>query len=414
MSKPAMDVTRIDTPNVLPCSPLGAKILCTVTQRGPMSRADLARALGHSRSKTSEGVEDLLAQNLVREIGIAKSSGGRPPVLVEFNSTAGRLVAIDLDAYGLHIAVTDLANRILRVEHESISSGEAPQSVIQRLTRHVRSMFENGPGGTEPLTLGIALSFPGHLALHNGRILHSFSLPHWKGISLKAVLEKEFHCPVYVATQADAYALAECRFGKGQTQSEFFYVLAGPPTTSSLVTAYSLDMRKCGAAGQLGHVVINQDGASCTCGKRGCLDAELAQTMQRMSSHVYGTPVSSPSILAAIVDAAESGDAVAVTLLQNYCHALAQALSSVISMVDPAIIVLGGHTQTVAGKLAEQISSYLQEHRRPSGCDAVGVQPSRVGLNAGILGASVLVSHELLTSNSHTKHLDGLLTLVRP
>lgn len=387
---------------LLLCSPLGAEILFTVKQRGPLSRAELARILGHSRSTMSAEVEDLLTQTLLRELGVGQSGGGRPPVLFEFNSGAGEIVAIELSQSGMQVAIADLAADILVSRRERLPRYMTPNDVLRRVIALAHDLLRPSTATTRSLVLGIGVSFPGSVLPGTRGAAHSFLLPDWTNDLLKTTLERKFQCPVYVETHANVRALAEWQSRQSRSDRaplDFLYVKAGPPTTCGFVTAGGLRKGARGRSGQLGHVVINPSGERCACGKIGCLDAEMGRVLQDVN--VLDIPEGHNSrrdvmSIGRIVRAATQGDPHATTALLAYSEALASALLNVTSVLDPEVIIVGGCGDAVTESLVMTVQAKLEQYGAEGKALGRSIQPSHLGIDAGIRGASVLVVQELL------------------
>jgi len=332
-------------------------VLGELVDRGPRSRAALAQRTGLTKATVSALVADLLDRGLVEELATPPAGRvGRPAIDVAASAghVAGLGLAVDVD----HVAagVVDLTGRV-RVLHRRPSDNRAARlgTVLDRLRRVAARAL--GDAEAEGMAcVGGALSLPG-LVDPAGTLLVAPNLG-WTAIAgddLVARLGLPAGIAVTLDNEANLAARAELRFGAGRDLSSFVHVSAGVGIGAGVVLDGRLVRGAHGFAGELGHVVVDRTGRPCACGSRGCLE----------------------TIAGSAADA--SSDAVAA--------ALAAALRSVVQIIDPQAILLGGSLAGRGDDFAAAVGDRLQgaalSARWP--CD---VRPARLGPDAALIGAA--------------------------
>ncbi|MDH5324408.1 MAG: ROK family protein [Gammaproteobacteria bacterium] len=190
----------------------------------------------------------------------------------------------------------------------------------------------------------VGIGTPGAVSKDSGLMKNSNST--WlNGRALKRDIQLHLQRPVRLENDANCFVLSEATDGAAKGASVVFGVIMGTGTGGGLVVNGQV-VRGCNLiAGEWGHNPLpwpgpdEQPGPSCYCGKQGCIETFLSGPgMQAQYRHVTGTALSAHGIVAQAAD----GDELAETVLQDYERRLAKALASVINVVDPDVIVLGG------------------------------------------------------------------------
>jgi predicted NBD/HSP70 family sugar kinase len=255
-------------------------ILQHLFAEGPASRADLARATGLTRVTVSDLVGGLIADGLVGELGApAESKVGKPPTLVGMLAEAAHIVALDLSPDDRMIgAVLDLFGQVkARAEAPLYGAvGADAVGVAVGLASRLRSIAAQG-AAARPV-LGVGVGTPG-VVDGAGVIRYAHNLA-WTDVDLTGILRRQLGLPVYVTNDANTAVLAEYTFG-GTTAADLMLLRIGIGVGAGLVVGGALVQGHGGAAGEIGHVVVDPDGARCACGKVGCLETILSASYLR-------------------------------------------------------------------------------------------------------------------------------------
>ncbi|MFA9557068.1 ROK family protein [Evansella sp. AB-rgal1] len=241
-------------------------VLQTIMDQGPLSRADISQKLGLTKGTVSSLVNEIIAEKLCYETGPGESSGGRRPVMLSFNNSAGYSIGIDLGVNYILGVLTDLEGTI--VNEKKVASHELSyDQTLSYMKNIIYYLLSNAPESHYGV-VGIGIGVPG-IVNKEGDILLAPNLG-WKHINLKGDIENEFHLPIIIENEANAGAYGEKCFGAGREFQDIIYISAGIGIGVGFILNNELYRGTNGFSGELGHMIIEIDGKECKCGSKGC------------------------------------------------------------------------------------------------------------------------------------------------
>jgi len=213
------------------------------------------------------------------------------------------------------------------------------------------------------VSLPVGIAMPGTISPATGRVKNANST--WlNGRYLSHDLERRLARPVRFANDANCFALSEASDGAGRGVATVFGVIVGTGTGGGVVVHERLWSGPNAIAGEWGHNPLpwmrpeEQPGPECYCGQRGCIETFLSGPgLTRDHERTCGTAWEPERIVAA----AASGSAAAEQTLQRYEDRMARALASVINVLDPDVIVLGGGLSKLE-RLYTNVSARLERY----------------------------------------------------
>ena len=349
-------------------------VLQTLYRAGRQSRADIARLTRLTRVTVSDLVAELIAEDLIIEIGKREDSRpGKPATLLDINRGGLQIVGLDLSEYSVFRgAVLDLDGQILeRVEAPLAGSTGADA------TAKVIALAETLVSRTTVPILGIGVGSPGVVDLA-GVVLSAPNLG-WSDEHLQDTLAARFGIPVIVGNDARAAVLAEYSFGGAG--GDMMLIKVGHGVGSGLLLNGSLLFGSRFAAGEIGHVVVGtHGGAECACGKFGCLETWLAAP--RLGARVAAAQAS---------DKRQSPLKAAEPILREAGRHLGIALAPVVGALNLAEIVLSGPTDLLDGPLAEATIETLHDRTMAEFHGDLMVRMTTLGEDIVIRGTAVMV-----------------------
>ena len=340
-------------------------LLQQLFREGPASRADLARSSGLTRVTVSDLVSELLAEGIVDELGApAESRVGKPPTLVGLSVDSTHVIGIDLSGTDrMTGAVLNLAGEV-QARHEVSrdgATGEAAVALVHRLAADLVAL-------TDRPVLGVGVGSPGVVDTV-GTVIDAPNFG-WSGTPLATGLAQELGVPVFVANDANTAVLGEHTFG-ASGDGGLLVVRIGTGVGAGLVVGGSLLHGHLGAAGEIGHVVVDPDGERCACSRSGCLETILAV----------------PRLRRRLEQAGADREAV----LRGVGEDLGAVLAPVVGMLNLHEIVLSGPTELLDGPLLEATDRTIRARTMPVSSAGLAVRTSTLGEDVVIVGASVLV-----------------------
>jgi N-acetylglucosamine repressor len=307
-------------------------VLTTIYDQGPISRAEVARLTGLTRTTVSDVVEGLLGTGLAREIGRGPSTGGKAPILLEVPQDARLLIGIDLGDRVFTGATVNLRGEILqRVEIPSEDAdGEDALRLAMELIERIIALAD-GP------ILGIGVGAPGLVDTADGTVVEGVKR-NWRQLPLGARVSKRFELPVHVANDSQAAALAEHVFTETRG-ANLIVIKVGEGIGAGLVLNGELFQGDRYGSGEIGHTVVDSNGAVCRCGRLGCLETVAsARAVLARLSQVRGKPV---TMATAVADFQAGDPQVRATVLEAGTR-LGEAVAGLIGTLHVRRIVLAG------------------------------------------------------------------------
>ena len=310
-------------------------------------------------------------------------------------------------AIGIDVGGTSIKGAVIRDNGEVLDrfsmptdKKASPEEVIGQLCDLVNQTLSEH--SYEEKIVGIGIGIPGTFNNETGVIVNTPNLPTWVGFNLKQFMEARTHLYVKIVNDADAAALAEAKFGVGK---EFNYVLMitlGTGVGGGIVLNKNLYNGYLGMGAELGHMVIELDGAQCGCGRKGCFEAYasatalIRQTKEAMAAHPESLLHEEAEKLGivdarAAFNAEKRGDKVAAEVVRNYVKYLSEGLLNYCNILRPQIIVLSGGVANEGENLLSRVRAYMEkQHYGMRNAPVPEIRLASVGYDAGKIGAAAL------------------------
>jgi predicted NBD/HSP70 family sugar kinase len=365
-------------------------VLSLLRQEGPISRAELARRSNLSRSTVSSIIAALLENGLVRETGIGDSHGGRRPIMIEFNYQSAFVIGIELGNTTLTVLLTDLAANVLRRAHVPFDLTSGPEVCIAQVAAQVEQVLD-AARVTRAKIVGVGVGVPGPLAYSSGRPVAPPVMPGWHGVPLRALLEQALGMRVFVENDANLGALAEHRWGAAQGWDNAAYLYLGSAGIGcGLILDGRLYRGDIGSAGEIGHLMIEEDGPACRCGAAGCLEAiagipAVVRRAQAIGLHCQ--------TIDDVVRLAQHGNQQAVALLESTGEYLGVAIANILNMINPGCVVVGGALTSAGDLLLAPLRRTLTRRGLAVAVEHVAIVPGVLGIEVVAIGAISIVVH---------------------
>jgi N-acetylglucosamine repressor len=363
-------------------------ILRTIYEQEELSRADIARLTQLTRPTVSSIVNELIAENLVVETGMGPSAGGKRPTLLAIDFDAHQIITADISSQAFRGALVNLRGDVIeRVEFQvDHQKGEAALELVYEL---VSALFE---AATRPI-LGIAVGTPGLVDPHHGVIRQAVNLA-WQDLPLKQLLEQRFETAVYIANDSQAATLAEYTFGPPQASDHMIVIKIGQGIGGGVVLNGQPFYGDGFAAGEIGHVVVVEDGKMCSCGNYGCLETVAStRAIQQQVRVQLDNPYITWEEIGEAVDAQETAVTSLITQIGNY---LGIALANLIAAFNVHQIVIAGRVTRFGDTLLDAVLQEAPRRTLPATVSDTTIRYSTLGTDIVLLGGTAIVlKHEL-------------------
>jgi len=372
-----------------------ALILKRIWRDRRTSRAALARECGMARSTLSAIVGDLMATGLVETLGAGSSRGGRRPILIGFDDDACGIVGVEMGAAHVGVALTNLRGQVQAWRSQPHPVRSEPQTTLDLIRQLVRSCLDEATTYADRL-VGIGIAVPSPIDPSTRRQMSPRILPAWAGIDLVEALGDTFGGRVELDNDANLGALAEHWWG-AHAPGDLAYVKVATGVGAGLLIDDRVYRGAGGIAGEIGHTAIDPSGPRCICGLDGCLvtlvgsEALVARVVETRDRRPESALASGPVDIQAITAAALADDALAVEVVGAAGHHLGIALASLLNLIDPATVVLGGDLTRVGDLLLAPLRDALKARSLFTSVSEAQVVTSQLGDQAIAVGAATMI-----------------------
>lgn len=334
-------------------------VLDTIKKESPISRATIAAQTGLNKGTVSSLVSDLMDDHLIYESGPGESSGGRRPVMLLFNESAGYSIGIDIGVNYLLGILTDLNGNIHQEKittFNNLSYEEIEQKLFDTID-YLNNLVPDSPYGI----IGIGVGVPGTVD-KSGNILLAPNLG-WKNINLKKVLESKYSLPTVIENEANAGAYGEKKFGVGRDFTNIVYVSAGIGIGVGLILNGSLYKGNNGFSGELGHMTIEINGTKCRCGNEGCWELYASEQALINKAEQLGIalPANGEFALNNLLMLAENGNQDAISLFDQIGDYLGVGINNIINIFNPQQVIIGNRMATSQKWIENHLNKRLNQ-----------------------------------------------------
>jgi predicted NBD/HSP70 family sugar kinase len=370
------------------------RVIDALRARGAVSRADIARQTGLSRSTVSSLVGDLQGAGLVVERATDSVAGvgarnGRPPVLVALDRSAGAVLGVDFGHRHLRVAVADLSYTVLAETFVELEVDTAAEEALDTAGRLAEEVLEEA-GLEHGRVLAAGMGLPGPIDGSSGLLASQTILPGWVGLDPAAAMEERLRLPVHVDNDANVGALGESTFGAGRGTHVMAYLRLSAGIGAGLVFGGRPFRGSKGIAGEIGHVLVDAQGPICRCGNRGCLETFVAgPALTELLRRSHGA-----LSVGRLVALAKDGDAACQRVIADAGRVVGRAIADLCNYLNPDLVVVGGELSAAGDLVLEPMREAVTRFAIPAAAEQVDIVAGTLGERAEMLGALALAGHE--------------------
>lgn len=345
---------------------VGAVILATLGQNGPMSRAGIARALDMHPTTVGQLSRRLIHAGLVETLQNGPSNGGRSGQLLNLVATAGRAVGVKLALH--HVSTVDMRidGEVLKAETHPFDP-RAPDALAQLGLLLQHFVYED-----EIPLLGVGLGLPGVVSAPDIGTA-DVDLFGWSHVPLGRHLRGVLGVPVMVENNVNALAIGESVYGLGRAHRTFTVITIGRGVGFAAVLNGVLHRGSHGQAGEIGHLSFDRKGPLCsTCGQPGCLEVFAGEAGLLMSARSEQLALGGGG-LERLRQLADGGNTTALLVYQRAATQLGRFVASTVTTLDPDVVLIAGEGTVAWTHWEKPFTAALRQHL-PLGWGDVRVQ----------------------------------------
>jgi len=316
------------------------------------------------------------------------------------------ILGVDLGGTKILTAVTDSRGKILSRDHSVTPARDGPEAVLESILESAHRALERAEVAMSALACA-GVGAPGLIDPRQGMVFTSPHLPGWRDVRLRDMVEERLGRKTFLVNDANAAALGELHFGAARGARNFIYVTLSTGIGGGIVIDGELYSGTIGAAGEVGHMTIDDRGPLCSCGNRGCWEtlasgtALAREARQRIEEGVatsileYAQGDAAKVTAQAVHSAARQGDGLAQELIARTGYYVGVGLANLINIFNPELIVIGGGLSNIGDILLEPAFKVAGERAYRETFRAVRFASAALGRDSGVLGAAVFAFSEL-------------------
>ena len=309
-------------------------------------------------------------------------------------------IGVDVGGTGIQVGVVDRKYRIIQKGSIPTRTDLSFEEQVSQIAGCILSTVRTA-GFSEEEIESVGIGIPGIASARTGEIIKCTNMG-WFHVPFRDVFNRYLKKPVHIDNDANVAALAESVAGVSAGTSSSVFITIGTGIGSGIIINGRIWNGAHHIGGELGHVIFDLDGVPCTCGNRGCLERYCSATaLIRMAREAVEAQPDSiilqlvhndPAKIEAktVFDAARAEDPLALTVYRRYIDCLAQAVASVVNLLDPEVIVLGGGVSKAGAFLLDPLT---QEYKKYILFNDQSLPPVKLAVlesDAGIIGAAML------------------------
>ncbi|SDD53563.1 glucokinase [Terribacillus halophilus] len=319
-------------------------------------------------------------------------------------SKDGLLVGVDIGGTTIKLAIIDDTSEIVEkweIKTDKFEQGlHIPKQIWETIQLKLSEL-----GIAKERIQGIGVGAPGFVVPRNGVIAEAVNVG-WRDFPLSAELGVLSGLPVFIDNDANLAALGEVWKGAGAQQENIIAITLGTGVGAGLIANGHIINGINGTAGEIGHVTVEENGAPCNCGRKGCLETVSSATgISRLATEAAAAhpksglgkrladngQVSSKDVF----ELAAKGDEQANGIVDRATTVLAQVLSNAAILTNPSRIIIGGGVSRAGDALIGPIKEAFKKAALPRTTYECEIVPAQLGNDAGVYGAAYLVKQHL-------------------
>lgn len=314
-------------------------------------------------------------------------------------------IGIDLGGTNIKVALLTKGFSIVSKVVLDTASYKKPSKVIPAIKDSIDNILKEKKASLKDVD-SIGIGVAGVVDASSGVIHNLVNIPGWKGINIKKLLGKVMHLPVYADNDANVMTLAEARKGAGRGKKNLICVTLGTGVGGGIILDGKLYRGSTSAAGEIGHIPINEIGPKCNCGGVACVETyvgnkyivrmlreALKNGKKTILKKLAGDNLSkiTPRLL---FEAARKKDKFAIEFWNEIGVRIGIALSGVINLLNPDRVVIGGGVADAGEFILSPIRKTVKTRAMSVQARHVTVVKAKLGQDAGLVGAAVLAHME--------------------
>jgi predicted NBD/HSP70 family sugar kinase len=327
-------------------------ILQLIRQKKETTKQVVAKELGLSIPTVTTNVKSLVEEGYVVEAGVAKSTGGRKPMVLKFQKEAKVSFGVNLTPSGYDVVMMNMDYEVMAIEEidKKCKDQEAFETILEEVKTIINDMLQSNKI-KKSRVIGVGLSLPGLVEEEQLSLLTAPNM-NLKNYDFKAFAE-DIGFEVSIENEANIAAFAESKIGVATDKNNFVYVSVTDGVGTGIIINNQIYKSTHKKAGEFGHMRVSREKRKCNCGRTGCW--ELYSSIKALKRY-YGDESVSTSL---IFEALENGNEKAIEAVETFTSELLIGVENIILSLNPEYVVLGGKL----GKYSKEMEKVMENHQ---------------------------------------------------
>lgn len=383
---------------------LKKQILAYFANTGNATISELSKELNFSSPKIAELLGDLIEDGLVKDYGKAESGIGRRPNIYGLKPNSVFFIGVDVKKYHINIGLLDFKKTLIKTKEKiPFQLKNSPESLDELCA--IILDFTKGLSSIAEQIVGIGVNLSGRINYKTG---YSYSFFHFSEEPLSQIIEKKVGIKTYLENDSRAMAYGEFCNGIVADEKNVLYINMDYGIGLGIMINGQMYYGKSGFAGEFGHIRVFHNEIICHCGKKGCLETEasgyaLLQLFTRKLREGASSIVTKKHknlddiLLDDIISAANHDDVLAIECIAEVGEKLGEGIAMLINLYNPELVILGGSLSATGAYLRLPVKSAIFKYSLSLVNTDTELKMSKLGEQAGVIGACLLVRNRLLT-----------------
>ncbi len=380
------------------------QILKLIWDYGPVSRVDLGRISGYSKSTITKNCDAMIAQGIIQEESILKGGVVSKRTNIVIQQDYAVVAGIELGATYCNVGICDFSGELLSKECLLIDYSSGPEIILDSIISSINSQRSYLK---DKNFLGIGIGLPSPVDFERGVTINPSFMPGWHNYPARQYLQDNMDCDVYVDNEVHTMALGENYISDDLKSSNLLFVKAGFGIGCGILIDGNIYRGSTGLGGNIGHITIDNNENLCKCGKKGCLESVVGgdalvgwaedKLKEGVESLLSEQLESNGHIeVGDLFSAFHKGDPLSVEIIQEAGRILGRIVGKMVVFLAPDSVIIGGNLSDFGSSLISNIyQGILEESSQWLSRDFI-VRKSQNSKEVGMIGSAILCIDQLI------------------
>lgn len=367
-------------------------VLDLILERGPISRAEIAKQTSMSPTSASRIVASLSESNLIREVHTTDQTVGRRANYYVLNEEEVISIGVEIDQHSVRIGFMNFAGKLIALHYYAYDPVK-PEEAARFLTTNIQNIIERSSIDHTKIA-GIGVGLPGLIESDTGIVKLSAQL-NWQEVSFAKLLAEQTGYEVWIDNELNLTALGEYGLISEEVESinHLTMIGFGSGVGSALISKGAIYRGEGNFSGEIGHTIVDPYGIYCPCGNYGCLQTYIAEeSLLNEASKIK--PIQTMDEL---LDYYHDGAKWAVNIIDKLITYAAITVNNAVCIYNPEVVVLAGKLIEKYPELREKIIRKCRDQIWSPVADTFKLRVTEIGVNGVVIGGALKVRSQFIT-----------------